>query len=134
MTEAGPERDDGAQEAERHRAEQERAERMKSLQGHRLTPRSPSDFQRHDLAALRAMTDHASPAAIETSGRHWRSSADRLGGDDGHGGIRKAFRTPSTTPRRTGRARRRRRSAGRPPRCWPSSTAATSTRATSNPP
>ncbi|MFB6601122.1 hypothetical protein ACFCXR_01785 [Streptomyces noursei] len=92
MTEAGPERDDGAQEAERHRAEQERAERMKPLQGHRLTPRSPSDFQRHDLAALRAMTDHASPAAIETSGRHWRSSADRLGGDDGHGGIRKAFK------------------------------------------
>ncbi|MFE3647964.1 hypothetical protein ACFXO2_08990 [Streptomyces sp. NPDC059152] len=91
MTEAGQERD-GAQEMARRRAEQERAEQLKSLRGHRLTPRSPSDFQKRDLAALQAMIEHASPETIETSGRHWRTSADQLGGDDGHGGIRKAFK------------------------------------------
>ncbi|MFI1199123.1 hypothetical protein K2224_10410 [Streptomyces sp. BHT-5-2] len=90
MTETGRQHD-GAQEMERRRTEQERAELLKSLRGHRLTPRSPSDFQKHDLPTLRAMIEHAGPETIETAGRHWRSSADRLGGDDGHGGIRKAF-------------------------------------------
>ncbi|AJC56414.1 hypothetical protein [Streptomyces sp. 769] len=90
MTETGQARD-GAAEMARRRTEHERAERLKSLRGHRLTPRSPSDFQKYGLPALRAMIEHASAGAIETSGRHWRSSADRLGGDDGHGGIRKAF-------------------------------------------
>ncbi|SHM36020.1 hypothetical protein [Streptomyces yunnanensis] len=90
MTETGQARD-GAAEMARRRTEHERAERLKSLRGHRLTPRSPSDFQKYGLPALRAMIEHASAGTIETSGRHWRSSADRLGGDDGHGGIRKAF-------------------------------------------
>ncbi|WP_438486244.1 hypothetical protein [Streptomyces sp. S186] len=90
MTETGRQHD-GAQEMERRRTEKERAELLKSLHGHRLTPRSPSDFQKRDLPALRAMIEHAGPETIETSGRHWRSAADRLGGDDGHGGLRKAF-------------------------------------------
>ncbi|KUL37483.1 hypothetical protein ADL22_21220 [Streptomyces sp. NRRL F-4489] len=91
MTEAGPGRD-GAAEMERRRDERERAERLKSLQGQRMTPRSPSGFQKRPLPELQAMIEHASPEAIETSGRQWRSSADLLGGEDGHGGIRKAFR------------------------------------------
>ncbi|WP_274913743.1 hypothetical protein [Streptomyces sp. WZ-12] len=90
MAEAGQQHD-GARDMERRRNEQERAERLKSLQGHRMTPRSPADFPRRELPEMRAMIEHANPGAIETSGRHWRSAADQLGGEDGHGGLRKAF-------------------------------------------
>src|SRR5262245_32848329 len=76
---------------ERQRNEHERAERLKSFRGQQPTPRSPSDFHHHGINALRAMIEHANPGAIETSGHHWRASADRLGGEDGRGGIRKAF-------------------------------------------
>ncbi|MCK7623003.1 hypothetical protein MUU72_07805 [Streptomyces sp. RS10V-4] len=91
MAEAAPGRD-GAAEMARRRDERERAERLKSLQGQRLTPRSPSGFHKHGLPELRAMIEHAGPEAIETAGRQWRAAADRLGGEDGHGGIRKAFK------------------------------------------
>ncbi|MEU9120211.1 hypothetical protein AB0C96_10165 [Streptomyces sp. NPDC048506] len=80
-----------AKDMERQRKEHEREERLKSFKGRGLTRRSPSDFHHHGLNALRAMIEHANPEAIETSGHHWRASADRLGGEDGHGGIRKAF-------------------------------------------
>ncbi|MFE2157446.1 hypothetical protein ACFW9M_06480 [Streptomyces lydicus] len=80
-----------AKDMERQRKEHERAERLKSFKGHTPTPRSASDFHHHGLNALRAMIEHANPEAIETSGHHWRTSADRLGGEDGRGGIRKAF-------------------------------------------
>ncbi|WP_030812067.1 hypothetical protein [Streptomyces sp. NRRL S-337] len=83
---------DSAKAMEQQRKNHEREERLKSFQGHRvLSPPSPSNFHHHGLNALRAMIEHASPEAIETSGHHWRASADRLAGDDGHGGIRKAF-------------------------------------------
>lgn len=80
-----------AKDMERQRKEHEREERLKSFKGQHLTPRSPSDFHHHGINALRAMIEHASPETIETSGQHWRASADRLGGDDGRGGIRKSF-------------------------------------------
>lgn len=80
-----------AKDMERQRKEHERAERLKSFKGQQPTPRSPSDFHHHGINALRAMIEHANPGAIETSGHHWRASADRLGGEDGRGGIRKAF-------------------------------------------
>ncbi|MFE7317276.1 hypothetical protein ACFU7T_29885 [Streptomyces sp. NPDC057555] len=90
MATAGPEHNGATDKG--HRAdEQERTERLRSFQGQRLTPRSPSGFARHGLPELRAMVEHAGPETIEASGRHWRSAADQLGGDDGHGGIRKAF-------------------------------------------
>ncbi|BDM72681.1 hypothetical protein HEK616_61680 [Streptomyces nigrescens] len=82
---------DSAKAMEQQRKNHEREERLKSFKGQRLTPRSPSDFHHHGINALRAMIEHASPEAIETSGHHWRASADRLGGEDGRGGIRKAF-------------------------------------------
>ncbi|MGW7491394.1 hypothetical protein [Streptomyces sp. NPDC054786] len=82
---------DNAKAMEQQRKNHEREERLKSFKGQRLTPRSASDFHHHGINALRAMIENANPEAIETSGNHWRASADRLGGDDGHGGIRKAF-------------------------------------------
>ncbi|WP_030417122.1 hypothetical protein [Streptomyces sp. NRRL S-1448] len=82
---------DSAKAMEQQRKNHEREERLKSFKGQHLTPRSASDFHHHGLNALRAMIEHASPEAIETSGHHWRASADRLGGEDGRGGIRKAF-------------------------------------------
>ncbi|MGA5199885.1 hypothetical protein ACPCDR_42585, partial [Streptomyces exfoliatus] len=80
-----------AKDMERQRKEHERDERLKSFKGQHLTPRSPSDFHHHGINALRAMIEHASPETIETSGKHWRASADRLAGEDGRGGIRKSF-------------------------------------------
>ncbi|MEU8996724.1 hypothetical protein AB0C95_18250 [Streptomyces caniferus] len=82
---------DNAKAMEKQRKDHEREERLKSFKGQHLTPRSPSDFHHHGINALRAMIANANPEAIETSGHHWRASADRLGGDDGQGGIRKAF-------------------------------------------
>ncbi|MGI5259797.1 hypothetical protein [Streptomyces angustmyceticus] len=82
---------DNAKDMERQRKEHEREERLKSFKGQTPTPRSASDFHHHGLNALRAMIEHANPETIETSGHHWRTSADRLGGEDGSGGIRKAF-------------------------------------------
>ncbi|UKY52296.1 WXG100 family type VII secretion target [Streptomyces inhibens] len=82
---------DSAKQMEKQRKDREREERLKSFKGQQPTPRSHSDFHHHGINALRAMIEHASPEAIETSGRHWRASADRLGGEDGTGGIRKAF-------------------------------------------
>ncbi len=82
---------ESAKAMERQRKAREREERLRSFKDQRLTPRSPSDFHHHGIDALRAMIENASPGAIETSGGHWRASADRLGGEDGHGGIRKAF-------------------------------------------
>ncbi|MFI1155982.1 hypothetical protein [Streptomyces sioyaensis] len=82
---------DNAKAMEQQRKNHEREERLKSFKGQHLTPRSPSDFHHHGINALRAMIANANPEAIETSGHHWRASADRLGGQDGQGGIRKAF-------------------------------------------
>ncbi|MFI0904069.1 hypothetical protein ACH4TE_11015 [Streptomyces sioyaensis] len=82
---------DNAKAMEQQRKNHEREERLKSFKGQQLTPRSPSDFHHHGINALRAMIANANPEAIETSGHHWRASADRLGGQDGQGGIRKAF-------------------------------------------
>ncbi|UQA98194.1 hypothetical protein [Streptomyces halobius] len=82
---------ESAKAMEKQRKEQERNERLKSFKHQPLTPASPSDFHHHGIDALRAMIEHASPGAIETSGQHWRASADRLAGEDGRGGIRKAF-------------------------------------------
>ncbi|WP_432002131.1 hypothetical protein [Streptomyces sioyaensis] len=82
---------DNAKAMEQQRKNHERDERLKSFKGQQLTPRSPSDFHHHGIDALRAMIANANPEAIETSGHHWRASADRLGGQDGQGGIRKAF-------------------------------------------
>ncbi|MFE0188956.1 hypothetical protein [Streptomyces sp. NPDC059008] len=82
---------ESAKAMERQRKEHERDERLKSFKGHTPTRRSPSDFHHHGLDALRAMIENANPDAIETSGNHWRASADRLAGQDGDGGIRKAF-------------------------------------------
>ncbi|MGA5561943.1 hypothetical protein ACPCUV_12310 [Streptomyces platensis] len=82
---------DSAKSMERQRKAAERDERLKSFKGHRPIPTSPSDFHHHGLDALRAMIENAHPEGIETSGHHWRASADRLAGEDGHGGIRKSF-------------------------------------------
>lgn len=82
---------DSAKAMEQQRKNHEREERLKSFKGRTPTRRSPSDFHHHGLNALRAMIANANPEAIEISGQHWRASADRLAGEDGHGGIRKAF-------------------------------------------
>lgn len=82
---------DNAKAMEQQRKNHEREERLKSFKGQHLTPRSPSDFHHHGINALRAMIANANPEAIETSGQHWRASADRLAGEDGQGGIRKGF-------------------------------------------
>ncbi|WP_189304500.1 hypothetical protein, partial [Streptomyces albospinus] len=80
-----------ARAAERQRAEAEREQQLASFKGHAPTRRSPSDFQHHGIGELRRMIESANPATIESSGQHWRSAADRIGGEDGHGGIRKSF-------------------------------------------
>ncbi|WP_260636102.1 hypothetical protein [Streptomyces angustmyceticus] len=82
---------DNAKTMARQQQAAERDERLKSFKGHTPTPRSASDFHHHGLDALRAMIENAHPEGIETSGQHWRASADRLAGEDGHGGIRKSF-------------------------------------------
>ncbi|MEV0369891.1 hypothetical protein AB0I10_08725 [Streptomyces sp. NPDC050636] len=82
---------ESAKAMEKQRNAEERNERLKSFKGQRLTPTSPSDFHHHGINDLRAMIENANPGAIETSGQHWRASADRLAGEDGRGGIRKAF-------------------------------------------
>ncbi|TJZ53049.1 hypothetical protein FCH28_18055 [Streptomyces piniterrae] len=82
---------ESAKAMEKQRKDEERNERLKSFKGQHLTPTSPSDFHHHGINDLRAMIKHANPGAIETSGQHWRASADRLAGEDGRGGIRKSF-------------------------------------------
>ncbi|MFI0711967.1 hypothetical protein ACH4SK_15175 [Streptomyces inhibens] len=76
---------------EEQRKAHERENKLKSFQGERLTPHSPSDFHHHGIDALRKMIANANPETIETAGDHWRKSADLLGGQDGHGGVRKKF-------------------------------------------
>lgn len=71
--------------------EKHRKENLKQFDSYKPIPVSKSDFHHHGLNALRAMIEHADPGALETSGDHWRASADRLAGQDGNGGIRKAF-------------------------------------------
>ncbi|MFJ9406238.1 hypothetical protein [Streptomyces sp. NPDC101393] len=90
MVDARQERE-SAQAMEKQRKAREREERLSSFKGQHLTPTSPSDFHHHGINELRAMIENANPEAIETSGTHWRSSADLLAGEDGRGGIRKAF-------------------------------------------
>ncbi|MEV5598975.1 hypothetical protein [Streptomyces sp. NPDC052496] len=82
---------ESAKTMERQRKAEERDERLKSFKNHRVIRASASDFHHHGIDALRAMIENADPDAIETSGKHWRASADRLAGEDGRGGIRKAF-------------------------------------------
>ncbi|GAA2341059.1 hypothetical protein Scani_13410 [Streptomyces caniferus] len=82
---------ESAETSERQRKEAERDSKLKSFQGERLTPHSPSDFHHHGINALRKMIENAKPETLETAGDHWRKSADLLGGQDGHGGIRKKF-------------------------------------------
>ncbi|GLW16395.1 hypothetical protein Stsp01_31380 [Streptomyces sp. NBRC 13847] len=79
------------QKEEEQRKAHERDNKLKSFQNERLTPHSPSDFHHHGIDALRKMIENAKPDTIETAGDHWRTSADLLGGQDGHGGIRKKF-------------------------------------------
>ncbi|WP_399086863.1 hypothetical protein ACGH2B_09205 [Streptomyces sp. BBFR2] len=68
-----------------------RSDRMKQFEGYRPVLKSNSDFHHHGINALREMVKNSSPEAIERAGDHWRASADRLAGEDGRGGIRKAF-------------------------------------------
>ncbi|GAA3165962.1 MULTISPECIES: hypothetical protein [Streptomyces] len=68
-----------------------RTEGMKQFDGYKPVKKSTSDFHHHGINALRKMLENASPEALERSGDHWRASADRLAGEDGRGGIRKAF-------------------------------------------
>ncbi len=82
---------ESAKTMERQRKADEREERLSAFKGQRITPTSPSDFHHRGISELRALVEHANPDAIENSGSHWRASADRLGGQDGRGGIRKAF-------------------------------------------
>ncbi|WP_043265758.1 hypothetical protein [Streptomyces sp. CT34] len=77
--------------AAQRRTEAEREERLASLAGQAHTPRSPSGFQHRTIDELRRMIENANPAAVDTAGLHWRSAADGIGGQDGHGGIRKSF-------------------------------------------
>ncbi|MFJ6786487.1 hypothetical protein [Streptomyces angustmyceticus] len=82
---------ESAETSQRQREEGERNNKLKSFQGERLTPHSPSDFHHHGIDALRKMIENAKPETLETAGDHWRKSADLLGGQDGSGGIRKKF-------------------------------------------
>ncbi|MFG2891890.1 hypothetical protein [Streptomyces sp. NPDC048248] len=82
---------ESAKTMERQRKADEREERLSAFKGQRVTPTSPSDFHHRGISELRALVEHANPDAIENSGNHWRASADRLAGQDGRGGIRKAF-------------------------------------------
>ncbi|QIK06953.1 hypothetical protein G7Z12_13780 [Streptomyces sp. ID38640] len=76
---------------EKEAEQRDRANKLKSFQNERLTPHSPSDFHHHGIDALRKMIENAKPETLETAGDHWRKSADLLGGQDGHGGVRKKF-------------------------------------------
>ncbi|MFF3275776.1 WXG100 family type VII secretion target [Streptomyces chrestomyceticus] len=71
--------------------EKHRKENLKQFENYKPIPVSDSDFHHHGIDALRAMIENANPEALETAGDHWRASADRLAGQDGSGGIRKAF-------------------------------------------
>ncbi|MDT0459502.1 hypothetical protein RM550_27945 [Streptomyces sp. DSM 41527] len=72
--------------------EKNRKEQIKEDFGsYKVIPKSNSDFHHHGLDALRAMVKNSHPDAIESAGDHWRASADLLAGEDGRGGIRKAF-------------------------------------------
>ncbi|WP_367434189.1 hypothetical protein [Streptomyces celluloflavus] len=82
---------ESAKAMDRQRKAGERDEQLKSFKGYTPVPKSPSDFHHHGINALRKMIENASPEAIETSGNHWRTAADRLAGEDGRGGIRKSF-------------------------------------------
>ncbi|MER0482208.1 hypothetical protein ABR737_28380 [Streptomyces sp. Edi2] len=82
---------ESAETSERQQEEGARANKLKSFQGERLTPHSPSDFHHHGIDALRKMIENAKPETLETAGDHWRNSADLLGGHDGQGGVRKKF-------------------------------------------
>ncbi|MGY5124808.1 hypothetical protein [Streptomyces nigrescens] len=82
----------GTKEYEKTINEKNRKEKIKEEFGsHKVVPTSDSDFHNHGLDALRAMVKDSDPDAIESAGDHWRASADRLAGEDGSGGIRKAF-------------------------------------------
>lgn len=87
----GPMDNDGNKAYEKQIDEKHRSERLKQFEGHRVVEKSSSDFHHHGITALRAMVESADPDALERSGDHWRASADRLAGEDGRGGIRKAF-------------------------------------------
>ncbi|MYT11813.1 hypothetical protein YWIDRAFT_01034 [Streptomyces sp. SceaMP-e96] len=82
----------GTAEYEKKINEKNRKEQIKEEFGsHKVVPKSDSNFHGHGLDALRAMVKNSDPDAIESAGDHWRASADRLAGEDGSGGIRKAF-------------------------------------------
>ncbi|MEU5208029.1 hypothetical protein [Streptomyces sp. NPDC020742] len=83
---------DGTADYEKQIDEKNRKEKIKEDFGsYKPVPKSDSDFHHHGLDALREMVKNSDPDAIETAGGHWRASADRLAGEDGSGGIRKAF-------------------------------------------
>ncbi|WP_245698371.1 hypothetical protein [Streptomyces lydicamycinicus] len=82
---------ESAKTVEKQRDEEDRANKLKSFKGERLTPHSPSDFHHHGINELRQMIENAKPETLEAAGDHWRKSADLLGGQDGHGGVRKKF-------------------------------------------
>ncbi|MFF8784159.1 hypothetical protein [Streptomyces sp. NPDC015125] len=84
--------DSGNKDYEKTIKEKNRKEQIKEDFGsHKVIPKSDSDFHHHGLDALRAMVKNSNPGAIESAGDHWRASADLLAGEDGRGGIRKAF-------------------------------------------
>ncbi|MFI9047767.1 hypothetical protein [Streptomyces sp. NPDC053427] len=82
---------ESAKAMEKQQDDEDRVNRLKSFKGARLTPHSPSDFHHHGINDLRKMIENAKPETMETAGDHWRKSADLLGGQDGHGGVRKKF-------------------------------------------
>ncbi|WP_411137446.1 hypothetical protein [Streptomyces sp. C10] len=82
----------GTKEYEKTINEKNRKEQIKEDFGsYKPLDKSSSNFHEHGLDALRAMVKNSDPDAIESAGDHWRASADRLAGEDGSGGIRKAF-------------------------------------------
>ncbi|MCB5909542.1 hypothetical protein [Streptomyces pinistramenti] len=87
----GPMDRDGNKAYEKQIDEKHRSEQLQQFKGHKPIEKSASDFHHHGINALRKMLEGADPHALETSGDHWRGSADRLAGQDGHGGIRKSF-------------------------------------------
>ncbi|WP_405743964.1 hypothetical protein OG422_19730 [Streptomyces sp. NBC_01525] len=87
----GPMDNDGNKSYEKQIDQKHRTEGMKQFDGYKPVEKSSSDFHHHGINALRKMVESSSPEELERSGDHWRASADRLGGQDGQGGIRKAF-------------------------------------------
>ncbi|MCR8574840.1 WXG100 family type VII secretion target [Streptomyces sp. Isolate_219] len=84
--------DSGNKEYAKKIEEKNRKEQIKEDFGsYKPLDKSSSNFHGHGLDALRAMVKNSDPDAIESAGDHWRASADRLAGEDGSGGIRKAF-------------------------------------------